>query len=326
MINRSFELLTGYPLRDLQDMDIMKLLLADDRERFMPAIINALRGNSTSSIEIRIPKKQENTNVRIALSTAAIKNGYGEIEGVVAVGQDLTELRQLQQQVIHSEKLATLGQLAAGVAHELNNPLTSISVYSEYLLKKMEDSGSDEADLTKIRRICQGAERILKFSRDLTAYARPNGEEPRLIDPRDLVGRAVVFCEHLVDSVEVSVTTEFDDDLPPIYGVEGHIQQVLVNLITNACDAMTKGEGSLRIEVRNLGERIRLTVADDGPGVPEADRERIFEPFFTTKAEGKGTGLGLSIVRNIITNHNGTISVEETPGGGATFVIELFAG
>jgi PAS domain S-box-containing protein len=326
IINQSFERLTGYSRTEVRDTDVMKILTEDDRERFLPAIINALRGESTGSLEVRIPRKDGLATVRIALSTAAIKSGYGEIDGVVAVGQDLTELRQLQQQVIHSEKLATIGQLAAGVVHELNNPLTSISIYSDFLRKKTINNGGDPADLSKLERICEGAERILRFTRDLTTYARPTGEEPRLVRLRDVVEQALVFCEHVIDRCKVEVTTFFDEDLLPVYGVEGHLQQVLVNLITNACDAMDGNNGRLRIEAHSVDDRVRLLLVDNGPGVPQREREWIFEPFVSTKAEGKGTGLGLSIVRNIITNHNGTVRVEETEGGGATFVVELFAG
>jgi len=326
IVNQSFERLTGYRRQDLVGSDVMKLLLQDDRERFLPAIINALRGESMGSLEVRVPRKDGKDNVRIALSTAAITGSFGEIEGVVAVGQDLTELRQLQQQVIHSEKLATLGQLAAGVVHELNNPLTSISVYSEFLARKMERQGSHEGDLIKIRRICEGAERILRFTRDLMTYARPTGEEPKLVDVREAVERALVFCEHVIAGAGVAVTKNIDDDLPLVYGVEGHIQQVLVNLVTNACDAMEETEGELRIEARAVSDLVQLAVSDNGPGIPEDEHESIFEPFYTSKAEGKGTGLGLSIVKNIVTNHNGTISVQETTGGGATFIVELFAG
>jgi C4-dicarboxylate-specific signal transduction histidine kinase len=274
---------------------------------------------------VRIPKKNGTGNAHIALSMAAVTSGFGDNEGIVAVGQDLTELRELQQQVIHSEKLATLGQLAAGVVHELNNPLTSISVYSEYLLKKFEEEERDAADTAKLRRICEGADRILRFTRDLVAYARPGGEEPRLVDMKGVVERSLVFCEHVIDRAGVTVVTEFEPDLPRVYGVKGQLQQILVNLVTNACDAMAGRNGRLTIGLSTVGERVRLAVTDNGPGIPEADLERVFEPFFSTKPEGKGTGLGLSIVRNIITNHNGTVKAVPAKGGGVTFVVELFA-
>lgn len=325
IINRAFERLTGYEREDVLDRDVMSLVPQAERDHFLPAVINALRGRSTSTLEVRIPRKDGRGRAHIALSTAAVTSGFGEIEGVVAVGQDLTELRQLQQQVIHSEKLATIGQLSAGVVHELNNPLTSISVYSEYLLKKAEEEERDPSEVAKLRRICEGADRILRFTRDLVAYARPTGEEPRLVNMKAVVERSLVFCEHVIDRAGVVVVTEFEPKLPEVYGVKGQLQQILVNLVTNACDAMAGCEGRLHIGLRVVNERVQLSVTDTGGGIPEQDRERIFEPFFTTKPEGKGTGLGLSIVRNIITNHNGSVKALPAEGGGTTFLIELFA-
>jgi len=326
IINRAFEHLTGYERADVLDRDVQSLLPQAERDKFLPLVINTLRGQSTSTQEFRIPRKDGKGTAHIALSTAAVTSGFGEIEGVVAVGQDLTELRQLQQQIIHSEKLATIGQLAAGVVHELNNPLTSISVYSEYLLKKAEEEDRETAEIAKLRRICEGADRILRFTRDLVAYARPAGEEPRLVDMKAVIERSLVFCEHVIDRAGVTIATEFEPGLPKVYGVKGQLQQILVNLITNACDAMAGQEGRLHIGLRAEGEMVRLSVTDNGPGIPEDDLERIFEPFFTTKPEGKGTGLGLSIVRNIITNHNGTVRAVSPEGGGTSFIIELFAG
>lgn len=325
IINRAFELLTGYEREDVLDRDVMSLLPQDERDRFLPAVINALRGRSTSTLEVRIPRKDKSGQAHIALSTAAVTSGFGEIEGVVAVGQDLTELRQLQQQIIHSEKLATIGQLSAGVVHELNNPLTSISVYSEYLLKKAEEEERAPSEVAKLRRICEGADRILRFTRDLVAYARPAGEEPRLVNMKAVVERSLVFCEHVIDRAGVTVVTDLEPKLPKVYGVKGQLQQILVNLVTNACDAMAGSNGRLQIGLRIVDERVQLSVTDNGGGIPEQDRERIFEPFFSTKPEGKGTGLGLSIVRNIITNHNGTVEALPAEGGGTTFLIELFA-
>lgn len=326
LINQAFEVLTGFSPRDVLDRDVKTFLAPEERERFLPAVVNALRGRTTRTLEVRIPHRDGEGVANISLSLAAVRSGFGEIEGVVAVGQDLTELRRLQQQVIHSEKLATLGQLAAGVVHELNNPLTSISVYSEYLLKKLRSEGAESADITKLERICEGADRILRFTRDLVAYARPAGEEPRLVDLADVIERSLVFCEHVIDRANVEVATDFAPELPPVYGVKGQLQQILVNLITNACDAMSESGGMLAISLSAVEDRVQLQVKDTGPGIPPRDRERIFEPFFSTKSEGKGTGLGLSIVRNIITNHHGLVRVEPADDGGTIFVIELFAG
>lgn len=326
LINKAFESLTGYSRSETLGRDIKTFLSPRERERLLPAVVNALRGRAIGNLEVRIPHKEGRGTAHIALSLSAVRSGFGDIEGVVAIGQDLTELRKLQQQVIHSEKLATIGQLAAGVVHELNNPLTSISVYSEFLLKKVESEGGDAGDITKLERICEGAERILKFTRDLVAYARPAAEEPRLVDLRDVIEQSLVFCEHVVERARVTVIRRFDDDIPPVYGVKGQLQQILVNLITNACDAMSETEAPrLTVLLRREGERVQLSLEDNGPGIPPSDRMRVFEPFFSTKPEGQGTGLGLSIVRNILTNHDGRVRVEEGEQGGSRFIVELFA-
>jgi signal transduction histidine kinase len=233
----------------------------------------------------------------------------------------------LEEQVIQAEKLATLGQLAAGVVHELNNPLTSISAYGELLHAKLANAGADPGDTEKLRRIVQSADRILRFTRDLVTYARPSSEPPQELALREVVGQGVVFCEHLILEHGADVEIEVDTGVPTIRGVRGQLHQVLINLITNACHAMPEGAGELRIRVRTQSPRfVELWVKDNGAGIPEHLHEAIFQPFFSTKGEGKGTGLGLSIVRNIVQQHGGSIEVRSVVGEGATFVVAFPVG
>jgi two-component system NtrC family sensor kinase len=223
---------------------------------------------------------------------------------------------------VHAEKLATVGQLAAGVVHELNNPLTSISVYSDYLLKHAEREGAKSGDVHKLRRIHESADRILRFSRELLAYARPTLEEPRLMRLSDVIERSLEYCDYLVTERGVNVLVRASDDVPSMLGVAGQLQQVLVNLITNACHAMPEGAGKLELSAGADGEGdVELRVRDNGSGISPDHLGRIFEPFFSTKGEGHGTGLGLSIVRNIVELHNGSIEVESELGNGTTFVL-----
>src|SRR5262249_37510673 len=146
------------------------------------------------------------------------------------------EVGVLQAQVIQSEKLASLGQIAAGVVHELNNPLTSIVAYSDYLRKKGERNGADVADLERLTRINEAAERILRFSRDLIAYSRPSTEVPAPVAIHDVIDRALVFCEHVLERTGVMVERTFGD-VKLVRGVAGQLTQVFVNLFTNACQA-----------------------------------------------------------------------------------------
>jgi two-component system, NtrC family, sensor kinase len=230
----------------------------------------------------------------------------------------------LRAQVIQSEKLASLGQIAAGIVHELNNPLTSIVAYSDFLRRKLAANG-DPADVERLVRINEAAERILRFSRDLTAYSRPANEVPAPVAIHDVIDRALVFCEHELEKTGVRVERGFGE-VRPVRGVAGQLTQVFVNLFTNAAHAMRGQGGLLRIVTTmpdGLDGEVTVTVTDDGHGIDADHRPRIFEPFFTTKTDGTGTGLGLSIVRSIVQSHGGSISVDDHAPHGTVFYLEL---
>jgi signal transduction histidine kinase len=235
------------------------------------------------------------------------------------------ESRELKGQIIQSEKLASLGQIAAGVVHELNNPLTSIVGYSDYLRAKAEREKSDPNDIERLRRIAESAARILRFSRDLMAYARPSIEPPSPVAVHAVVDQALVFCEHLFTNGGVGVCRNFAPEVRPVLGVRDQLIQVFVNLFTNACHAMEAHGGTLSVstEVDLARHSVKITVADTGHGIESENLKHIFDPFFTTKTEGRGTGLGLSIVRNIVLLHGGAIAVESAPHQGTTFLLDL---
>lgn len=323
VINRAFLALTGGVRDELMGRDFLHLLPETERGRILPVFIRALRGEATSNFEVRVPRRSGGHS-RIVMNTASIMDSDGEIEGVIAIGRDLTELRELEEQVIQAEKLATLGQLAAGVVHELNNPLTSISVYGEYLLRKGRRSDWESGDLEKVRRIVESADRILRFTRDLVTYARPSTEEPNFVEIRNILEQSLLFCEHVAREANANVERHYGLDGASVYAVKGQLHQVFINLITNACHALPEDGGRIMLSTESNGaDHIRVVVEDNGPGIPEAQRTRVFEPFFSTKGEGKGTGLGLSIVRNIVEQHGGTIVVTDADGGGARFEIVL---
>jgi signal transduction histidine kinase len=235
-------------------------------------------------------------------------------------------LQRLQAQVIQTEKLASLGQIVAGVVHELNNPLTSIIAYSDYLTKKVSQRAQLDAseDLERLHRIGEAAERILKFSRDLVAYARPAGEARGPVAMTEVLDRALLFCEHEFTEYGIQVYRVFEDPLPSVHGIAGQLTQVFVNLFTNAAHAMNGG-GALRVAIQEAdgGTSLRVEVSDTGSGIPPEAMPQIFEPFFTTKTDGRGTGLGLSIVRGILDAHGGTIQVTSAVGQGTTFTLTL---
>ncbi|HWM84599.1 MAG TPA: ATP-binding protein, partial [Kofleriaceae bacterium] len=321
--------LTGYPQGELMGRDLRDWLPPEERGRLSHIVLRALTGGSGEIVEIQLATRAGG-RVRTVWSMAAISS-RGNLQAVVAVGQDQTRLSELQNQVIQAEKLATLGQLAAGVVHELNNPLTSITVYAEYLLKKAEQkarSGGpvEQGDIDKLQRISAGAQRILTFARDLVQYAKPAESQPEVVSLSSVVRQSLSFCEHLFERAHVHLEEELDEALPPVQAVPGQLEQVVINLVTNAVQACG-GEGRVAVRThRNEADQVCVSVADSGPGVPEPERERVFEPFFTTKTDGSGTGLGLSIVRNIVEQHRGRVHVTTSEWGGALFVCEFPAG
>jgi signal transduction histidine kinase len=254
-------------------------------------------------------------NARLRFTLAPILDSEGSVAGVIAIGQDRTEVRELEGQVIHAEKLATLGQLAAGIVHEINNPLTSISVYGEYLMSKLSRSGAEPSDLKRMERILRSSDRIMSFTRNLLSYARPSKEEAQPISLNDVIDEALGFCEHSIREANVTVVREYAENLPEVKAVHGQLHQVFVNLITNACNAAPEEGGRLRVCTCLHGQdQIQIQVEDNGVGIRRTELSRVFEPFFSTRRKGKGTGLGLSIVKNIIEEHRGSIEIESEAG------------
>jgi two-component system NtrC family sensor kinase len=323
VVNRAFLALTGSTRDELLGRDFADCIAAGDRAQFAPVFANALRGLPASGFETSLGRR-DGARARVALNVASVFGSDDSVEAVIAIGRDLTEVQRLEEQVLHAGRLATLGQLAAGVVHELNNPLTSIAVYGDYLLKKFRANGAEQGDVEKLSRIVDSADRILRFSRDLVAYARPSSESPSLVTLNAIVDQSAVFCEHLLARHKTTVVKNYGEGLPQLMAVRGQLHQVFINLITNACHAMERDPGTLTLETASDGDDfVVVRISDTGIGVPRHQSEQIFEPFFSTKGEGKGTGLGLSIVRNILTQHGGSVVLTGDPQQRTTFEVRL---
>jgi len=307
----------GMPLEEIRRRSVAP------EPRLSTLLLAGLRGIEYSDCEVPLWRRNTDTLGRAMFNTSVLRAPDGSIDGVIGIGNDVERMRSLERQVIQAEKLATLGQLAAGVVHELNNPLTSISVYGDYLVRLFE-RGGEKGDLDKANKIVEGAARIQKLTRDLMSYARPSGEyEWVLIN--DVVKQALVFCEHIVRRGEAEVTLALADELPRVHAIRAQLHQVLINLITNAIHALppTGGHVTIGSELVDGGHAVQVRVADSGVGIGALDRAHVFEPFFTTKKDGKGTGLGLSIVKNIVEGHGGQVRFESEIGMGTTFFITL---
>ncbi|HEY2511691.1 MAG TPA: ATP-binding protein [Polyangiaceae bacterium] len=238
----------------------------------------------------------------------------------------VAELRSLNAQMVQAEKLASLGQIAAGVVHELNNPLTSIVAYTDYLIRKAEARGPDGDEVDRLQRIAESAGRMLRFTRDLVSYARPSSEVPVPVSVHMAIDQAVAFCEHVIADAEVTVVRRYTPSPAMVCGKPEQLAQIFVNLITNACHAMADaGDRTLTLSTRLDDGRIIVEIGDSGHGILPEHLSHVFTPFFTTKTSGAGTGLGLAIVKSIVDGHGGEIHVASNAGTGATFSITLAA-
>jgi signal transduction histidine kinase len=255
----------------------------------------------------------------LALEKAQLyRESQRQLEKLLSV---LDELSRTQAQLVHSEKLASLGVLAGGVAHEINNPLMVILGRTELMLM---NEGLTEDTKQNLETICQETERIARIVEGLLTFARKSRQEKvETVDLNELLRRTLMLSEHQLTVGNVQVKKELVPELPEIQANPGQLQQVFMNLIINAHHAMPDG-GELTVRTGIYpDDGVFVEIRDTGCGIPEGDVNRIFDPFFTTKEEGKGTGLGLAVSRNIVDNHGGEIAVESEPGASTTFRVLL---
>jgi two-component system NtrC family sensor kinase len=236
--------------------------------------------------------------------------------------RDVTDEHRLAEQLMQQEKLAAVGQLVSGVAHELNNPLASVMAFAQLLLAAPM---SAEQDRPAIDAIHQEAKRAAKIVSNLLTFARQHQPERRVTDLNRVVEDSLELRRYALRIANVEVRSDLDPDLPLTWADPFQLQQVLLNLVSNAEHAMAKWDGprAITIATSRLDDQLVIRVSDTGPGVPSEHQRRIFNPFFTTKPVGEGTGLGLSISDGIVREHGGKIRLESSEGAGASFVIEL---
>ncbi len=242
------------------------------------------------------------------------------------VKQKTRELQEVQGQVLHMEKMASLGKLSSMIAHELNNPLSGILTYAKLIRKRLTHRQLDETSLAEIvddiTLISDEAKRCGDIVRNLLYFARTQTGQLTPIDVHEIINKVIRLLKHQIDLQQISVQMEVPDDGIQLVCDTGQIQQALVALTMNAVEAMPDG-GQLTMGAEARNERVILRVRDTGSGIPAEEMQRIFEPFYTTKESGHGTGLGLSIVYGIVRNHKGDVRVSSEPGLGTTFTIDL---
>jgi PAS domain S-box-containing protein len=254
------------------------------------------------------------------VSGSLLREG-GRPTGAVLLIEDITERRGLARAAQQAEKLAALGTLAAGLAHELNNPIGIITTRAELMLLDAEPKGLPADVVEDLRVIHRHSQRVARIAQGLLSFARSPSGQPGRVDLNRVVDETLLLVDKTIVKEGVWIRRALTPDLPPIWGDGNALQQVVMNLLTNARDAVKAG-GEIFIETGLAAEPpggVQLIVRDTGPGIPPEVLPRIFDPFFTTKAEG--TGLGLSISYGIVRDHRGTVDVRSAPGEGTTFVL-----
>ena len=328
----SYEKVLGYSSEELTRTSAYEQIHPDDRPLVLAAASEA-RGNAVGRrLEYRI--RHKNGEWLVVESTAsAVRNAEGKVEKLVIVNRDITERKQLEQQLVLSQKLDAIGRLSGGVAHDFNNILGVIIGYSEALQEKF---GPDDPYREAVDEIQKAGKRAASLTQQLLAFSRKQVLEPKVLDLNAVVADVEKMLRRLIgEDIELKLTTS--PELGMVKTDRGQIEQVILNLAVNARDAMPRG-GELKIETANAeltekdakryryvvpGQYVNLQIGDTGCGMDEELQSHIFEPFFTTKEKGKGTGLGLATVYGVIKQSGGYIWVESQPGKGSRFSIYL---
>src|SRR5271170_2209715 len=312
----------GYELSETADMEFGGRTNSEDLPLLLSLFSDILSGRQTfASLEVRVRHKRGDWR-RIRFNFSPLADETGKIEGVVLSGRDVTELKRLEEQLIQSEKLAAMGQMLAGVAHELNNPLTAILGVSELLRDRQ---GVDENTKRQLEMAHRQARRAARIVQNLLEFSRPASPQKKVLDLNSIVDRTLQLHEHSLKRNNVEVEFQPQPGLPPIVGDANQLIQVVLNLVSNAEQAIreVRPSGQIQVHVGKRGQFVFVNVKDDGVGIRPEALPKLFDPFFTTKRPGGGTGLGLSICMSIVREHGGDIEAESVPGGGAVFSVTL---
>jgi len=296
-------------------------LLLPDGEKYsgeLYNIIESVKSVGSLSLNETERKTKDGRLISVNLTVTKLPSNDGEYVGRSIIIKDHSEVKKLQQQVDQSEKLAVIGKLAAGVAHEIGNPLASISSLVQILQRKSNEEFTRE----QLSTIKENIDRISRIVRELVDFSRPPSHELQLTKIMDVVKTALGIVKYDKRVKKVQFINDFYPELPQINIVPDQLLQVLVNILLNALDAI-EGNGTIRVSTNVVQDYIIIEINDDGCGMDESVIRNIFDPFFTTKEVGKGTGLGLSVSYGIVKKFRGDIQVESVPGKGSTFFVKL---
>jgi PAS domain S-box-containing protein len=292
----------------------------EDRPRLADAFQRLLAGEA-AHIEIEVRVRHREGSWRILKINAGPLYEDGQINGVVASARDITDSKRVEEQLARTEKLAAMGQMLTGAAHELNNPLTAILGIGDL----MRERATDEAGRRHAELVLQQARRAAEIVQTLMAFSRPGASGRSIIDVAQIVGELLSRERGSLGANNIGMRFTARESLPFIEGDAKLLTQAFLNIVTNARQAISsmRDHGAVDVSVSATGSSVVVAFSDDGPGIPPEDLRRVFDPFFTTKRPGGGSGLGLTISLAVVKEHGGTIEVQSQPGAGATFRVFL---
>jgi PAS domain S-box-containing protein len=304
--NKGAELVFGYTAEEMVGQTFHRLIPPDmDAEGELRGIAEEVhaKGHMRNYVSHRMTK--DGRRITVDLSRTLVKTDDGKVHGSTAIIKDVTEKMELEQRIYNTEKLASIGTLAAGVAHEINNPLTVILGFVDLLLEQSPPGSPQHDDLKTIEENANNARKIVQ---NLLGFARITEGLEETVDIAHGLETVTTIVSNTLMTKKVELATDIAPDLPTVRGDAREFQQVIFNLINNSVAAMGENGGKLIIGARQTGDRIQVTVSDTGPGIPDRIKPQVFDPFFTTKKVGEGTGLGLSLCYGIIKKYGGTIN------------------
>jgi PAS domain S-box-containing protein len=310
----------GYQEGELIGHRLVDWVEASDGEDFDAALETTAHGHQVENLELRV-RRSDGSMGHFSISLSPMRDEQNTVNSVVVVMTDITDAVLLQAKLAHSEKMATIGRLVSGVAHEVNNPLAAILGFTDLLLENPEVPGAAREDL-KI--ILQETQRTKDIVQDLLSFARQRPVQRELVQVNNVLKQTIKLRSYDFGSHGVEVIEDFEETLAAALGDSQQLQQVFLNILNNAYDAVQDAgrRGRIRIHTRRHAEMIEVAISDNGTGI--TDPQRIFDPFFTTKQAGKGTGLGLSICYGIVRAHGGEIQCwNNEAGAGSTFVVRI---
>jgi len=318
----------GYSRGELTGMNYRVYVAPEDVKLVSKTFNQVYRTGKLGRILVFKFVRKDGSTGYCELWVSPLRNEAGEIVGFRGVNRDITERKQMEEQRKELEQkahlashLAAVGEIASGIAHEINNPLTGVIGYAQLLTRKdiPEDIRKD------LENISEGSKRVASIVNRMLTFARQYKPAREPVHMNELIKDTIALRAYQLETSDIKVTTQLAPDLPRTVADRGQLQQVFLNLVINAETEMklTHGRGNLSIRTEKIDNTIKISFGDDGPGVVEENLERIFDPFFSTRQVGEGTGLGLSVCHGIIAEHKGRIYADSQSGKGATFIVEL---